>query len=383
MEESRAQGEILMSSDLLALRERNSQSVTSRIVTGPSVTSAAKLQPVQIWFSIGALLIAFEVYFTIKWVASEHFVSIPIGPDIAPVWMQLALKTGEVVMTLGWTLSFCWFVLRPWLRERALTTDGLIMLGCTLASIWDSLSNTGQYWFTYNAYLVNRGSILSVMPTTLSPHAPGSAEAWPLFFIDMLYGNFILVAILMCAILRYVNRKRPQTGAFTLIAICFVLGAIADFVIEGMVLLPLGFWSYAGGLWSMNADKYYKFPLHEAVCAGSVFAALTCLRFFVDDKGQTICERGLDEVLASPRRRRLMRAMAVLGGTILIFIVFYHVPQGLIALHSTAWPEDVVRRSYLTDRICGPQINFACPGPTTPVARPGAPRLDFAGHLRE
>ena len=339
------------------------------------------VQPVQIWAWIGTVLLALELYYTAKWIGSDQFVAVPSGPDLPPPWMQTVLNIGQVVMTAAWCLSFCWFVLRPWLRERHLTTDGLIVIGCTLASMWDALSNVWQYWFTYNAYLVNRGSILGVLPITLSPHAPGSAEAWPMFFINTLYGNFVIVAIIMCALLRWVKSTWPQVGTPTLVAICFVLGAMADFIIEGVVLLPLGFWSYAGGHWAINADTYYKFPLHEAICAGSVFASLTCLRFFVDDRGQTICERGLDKLAVSPLQKRFMRVTSVLGGVILIFIVTYHLPQSLLALDSTAWPDDVVQRSYLTNRICGPQVNLACPGPTVPIARPGAPRPDMAGHF--
>lgn len=344
---------------------------------------AQPLQPVQIWAWIGALLLAIQLYYLAKWIGSDQFVAVPSGPDLPPPWMRTVLDVGQIVMTIFWTASFVWFVVRPLLRERRLTTDSLIVIGCTLASLFDALSDVGQYWFTYNSYLFNRGSMLGVMPITLSPHAPGANEAWPMFFINTLYGNFVIVAILMCALLRVVKSRWPSVGTPTLIAICFVLGAVADFIIEGLVLLPLGFWTYAGGHWAIHEGTYYKFPLHEAICAGSVFASLTCLRFFVDDKGQTICERGLDRLVASPMKKSVMRFCAVIGGTISIFIVTYHIPQGFIALHSAAWPDDVVQRSYFTNRICGPQVNLACPGPTTPIARPGAPRPDLAGRFAE
>ncbi len=353
----------------------------AKTFAAPATLPQQALQPVQIWAAIGALLIAIELYFAIRWIGSDSFVAVPSGPDLPPAWMRRVLDIGQVVMTLAWCAAFAWFVLRPWLRERRLTTDGLIVIGCTLASGWDALSNIGQFWFTYNAYLINRGSMLDLMPITLSPRSPGATEAWPMFFIGTLYGNFVLVTMLLCALLRWMQAKRPQTGMLTVVALCFLLGAIADFVIEGLVLLPLGFWSYAGGHWAINADTYYKFPVHEAVCAGSVFALLTCLRYFVDDKGQTICERGLDKITASPVQKSLLRASAVLGGLISIFILAYHLPQGLLALHSTAWPDDVVQRSYLTNRICGPQVDLACPGPNVPVARAGAPRPDMAGRF--
>lgn len=349
--------------------------------SGPAALPQQGLQPVQIWAAIGVLLLAVEFYFLIKWIGSDSFVAVPTGSDLPPVWMRRVLDIGQVVMTLAWCATFVWFVIRPWMRERRLTIDGLIVIGCTLASGWDALSNTGQFWFTYNSYLVNRGSMLDVMPTTLSPRAPGATEAWPLFFINTLYGNFVLVAILMCALLRFVQSKWPKINIVWLLALCLVLGAIADFIIEGLVLLPLGFWTYAGGHWAINANTYYKFPLHEAILAGLVFASLTCLRYFVNDKGETLCERGLDKVVASPVKKSLMRACAVLGGLISIFILTYHMPQGFIALHSTAWPDDVVQRSYFTSGICGPDVDLACPGPSTPIARPGAPRPDMAGRF--
>lgn len=357
------------------------KSNAAKSAAGSAAFPQQGLQPVQIWAAIGVLLLVIEVYFGIKWISSDSFTAVPVGADLPPLWMRRVLDIGQVVMSIAWAACFVWFVIRPWRRERRLTIDGLIVIGCTLASGWDALSNTGQFWFTYNTYLVNRGSMLDVMPTTLSPRAPGATEAWPLFFINTLYGNFVLVAILMCALLRFMQSKRPTIGVLPLLAVCFVLGAIADFIIEGLVLLPLGFWTYAGGHWAINADTYYKFPLHEAICAGSVFAGLTCIRYFVNDKGQTLCERGLDKLTLSPFRKSLMRVCAVLGGVISVFILAYHLPQGFLALHSTAWPDDVVQRSYFSSGICGPDVDLACPGPTTPIARPGAPRLDAAGDL--
>ena len=92
-------------------------------------------------------------------------------------------------------------------------------------------------------------------------------------------------------------------------------------------------------------------------------------------------ELRLDKLVASPLQKSLMRVTAVIGGTVMIFIITYHLPQGIIALHSSEWPEDVKNRSCFTDRICGPQVNLACPGPNVPIHRPGAPRPDYSGHF--
>lgn len=315
------------------------------------------------WSAIGTILLAIEFYYLAVWVTSDAFTPIISGPDVPPSWMRDALTTGQIIMSLAWCISGFIFVLRPLWREQRLSTDSLIFIGSTLASVWDALSNTGRYWFTYNSYLFNRGSIQAVLPISLAPHAPGTGEAWPIFFIPTLYGNFVVIALLVCLLLRALKSRWPGISTLGLIAICFFLGAVVDIILEGVILLPLGFWSYAGGPWSINADTYYKYPLPEAVCVGGVWGLLTCLRFFQNDKGQTVCEHGLERLALPAPVKEYLRISAVLGGVILVFILPYHLPQGLLAFYETAWPSDVVNRSYMTDHICGPQVKLACPGP--------------------
>jgi hypothetical protein len=371
-----------------ALREERSPTMSTKVhplrdSLSPSVAEAHRpVQPVQIWFWIGIVLLAIQFWYTAKWVMSDQFVAVPTGPDVPPEWMRNVLDIGQIVMTTLWCFSFFWFVLRPLLRGKRVGIDGLMMIGLTLSSGWDALSDVGQYWFTYNAYLVNRGSMLGVMPITLSPHAAGVNEAWPMFFIDTTYGNVFYMLMFMCAVMRRIQNKW-RVSAPALIAISFVLGGLVDFVFEGVVILPLGFYSYAGGgHWAvMNADTYYRYPLHEMIFVGFLFGSLACMRYFVNDKGETFVERGLDKVAGSPMKKGLMRAIAVTSGVISIFAVTYHLPVGILALHTAAWPDDTINRSYFTNGICGPQVNLACPGPTVPIARPGAPRPDMSGHF--
>ncbi|MET0660615.1 MAG: spirocyclase AveC family protein, partial [Steroidobacteraceae bacterium] len=167
--------------------------------------AAGAIRAIQVWSWVGTIILVLTVWFTVKWVLSDTFVAVASGPDVPPKWMRLVLDSGQILMTTAWCWSFYLFVIRPLMRERRMSTDGFILIGCTIASLWDALTLVGQYWFTYNSYLFNRGSILSVVPITLSPHTAGANEAWPLFFINTLYGNFVLVAMLLCALLRAVR----------------------------------------------------------------------------------------------------------------------------------------------------------------------------------
>ena len=52
---------------------------------------------------------------------------------------------------------------------------------------------------------------------------------------------------------------------------------------------------------------YYQFPIYEAVFSGLWWAALACLGYFLNDKGQTIAERGIDRVQVSTKRKAWIR----------------------------------------------------------------------------
>jgi hypothetical protein len=50
--------------------------------------------------------------------------------------------------------------------------------------------------------------------------------------------------------------------------------------------------------------------------------------------------------------------------------IMYTVPQtSLFASKSTEWPADLVKRSYMTDGLCGAGTPRACPGPAVPLYR--------------
>ena len=69
---------------------------------------------------------------------------------------------------------------------------------------------------------------------------------------------------------------------------------------EALVLLPTGLYTYPGAIRavSFNAGTYYQWPVYEGLMWGGVQTALCCLRFFTDDRGRTIAERGLDRCAA-------------------------------------------------------------------------------------
>ena len=140
------------------------------------------------------------------------------------------------------------FVIRPWRRDGQPSTDGLLVIG--FATVWfqDPFSTYYVNWFTYNTNLVNFGSWVQDVPGWVSPGGPGATIAEPILFIGPSYVYFLLLGVLFGSwVMRTAKRRWPSLQPFQLLGICFAAMCILDLVAEGLIWMPLGFWSYPGG----------------------------------------------------------------------------------------------------------------------------------------
>jgi hypothetical protein len=259
---------------------------------------------------------------------------------------------------------FClyWYLVRPWLRERTVTTDGLLV--AAFATLWfeDPLSAYYGHWFTYNANLVNMGSWVHDVPGWVSPGSPGRMLVEPILVIPFVYVYFIMIGVLFgCWVMRRTEARRPGISTAQLIGVCFCAMALFDLVAEGLIWLPLGFWEYPGGIGLLFPGTYHKFPLNEMLTIAATFTGIACLRYFRDDKGRTVVERGLDRLKVGSRRQTVFRFLALAFAVHAILFVGYNVPNSFVGAHSRPWPQAIQKRSYLTDYLCGPQTHSACP----------------------
>jgi hypothetical protein len=101
----------------------------------------------------------------------------------------------------------------------------------------------------------------------------------------------------------------------------------------------------------------------------SLFTAVAALRFFVNDRGETIVERGIERLEGPKGRRLAIRVLATIAAVHLALFTLYNIPNTWIGLHSAPWPADLQKRSYLTDHLCGDGTDRACPGPAVPLIR--------------
>ena len=332
---------------------------------GPTVEERAvtgRTPAVKLWAVLGAAVLAFELFVLVRWVSGSYFKHVPAGPTAEPGWMRAVQDIWQPAGVVAALFCLYWFLVRPWLRERTVTTDGLLV--AAFATLWfeDPLSAYYGHWFTYNANLINFGSWVHDVPGWISAGKPGAMLVEPIVLIAPVYVYFIVIGTLLgCWVMRRSSERWPGLSSVQLVGICLLAMAALDFVAEGLIWLPLGFWEYPGGPGLLFPSSYHKYPVNEMLTIAATFTGMASLRYFRDDHGRTLVERGVDRLRVGGARRTALRFLAIAGAVHLILFVGYNVPNSFVGAHSRPWPRDLVKRSYLTDHLCGAPTRVACP----------------------
>jgi hypothetical protein len=252
-----------------------------------------------------------------------------------------------------------------------------------LISFQDPLSNyLRSAYFTYNTYWLNFGSWTTNVPGWLSPNGnllPEAIFTWTIpSYVVLIFGG----SLIGCALMRRAKRRWPQIGTPGLVGLCFLAMALTDAILEPIFMLG-GAWAFPGAIKGLTIfyGHYYQFPLYESVFWGAVWTSFTCLRYFKNDKGQTLVERGVDRVGGSEGKKTLLRALAIIGFTQCAYLLFFNLPAALTSLHNRPLIHDLAKRPYLTDGLCGPGTPYSCGGPATPIPQRNSAHIGPDGRL--
>lgn len=327
--------------------------------------------PVKVWAVAGGAVLMFIAWVLLRWVTGPYFKAVPSGPSDPPGWMKANLVFWQIASPLAALALIGWFVVRPWLRDRQIGIDGVLIIAyCTL---WfqDPLCNLAGSWVTYNTWMINMGSWHAAVPGSVSFAAPGQMLAEPLLLIPALYVYFFWLAGAGGSwVMRRMSARWPQTSKVRLIAGTFTVMLAFDFILEGLIWMPGGAWSLPGGhLPVLFANTYHQFTINEWVPVSATLTAAACIRHFRDDRGRIIAERGIDDLNVSSNKGLALRILATVGIMHAAMFACYTMPNLMFGMNARDWPTDVQKRSYLTDYICGDGTDRACPGPSIPNLR--------------
>ena len=340
-------------------------------------------RPVRIWAIAGGVILAFQLFVWLSWIAGPNFERVPAGPSDPPTFMKAILVTWTAVIMVGYPAAIWHFLVRPWRRERRITLDGMLLVACGLIFFQDPLLNYFNTWSTYNTWMWNRGSWVQNVPGWQSFGEPGRMMAEPLLMNAPGYSFVLLCTMLGCWVMRRVKARWPGISNVGLLGVVVAWAFFFDFVIEGLFLMPMGLFTYPGAIraLSINAGTYYQWPLYEGLMWGGVQAGLCCLRYFTDDRGRTFVERGLERIQGGVVRQQVTRFLAIFAACSAFFFVFYNLPAQWFAMHAERWPDDVLKRSYFLMGICGDGTDRPCPDPALPMPRKGSGYINTDGKL--
>ena len=366
------------------LRKKSAVTESAGATTDLGIEKAPSSGAYKAWATVGALFLAYTVYVFVRWVSGPFFEPVDGGPSEPPMYMQIPLIANAVILWIGLPFALWFFLVRPWLRERRITLDGMLLVSMGLMMFQDPMLNYYSPWCTYNAWLWNRGSWAPHIPGWVAHEEPGHTVPEPLLtnIPGYMYG-VLLITIVGCWLMRRIKNRWPAISNLRLVLVTYAIAFVFDFVMEALVMLPIGFYSYPGAIQSLsfNAGTYYQWPIYEGLMWGGVQAALCCLRFFTDDRGRTVVERGLDRVRGGAVKQQFIRFLAIFGGVSACFFLFYNVPATWLGMHGDPWPADVQERSYFNPGICGEGTDRPCPDPVLPLPTKHSGFVDHDGEL--
>jgi hypothetical protein len=338
-------------------------------------------KPIKAWACLGAFFVALEIYIFAAWIISGNAKRTPTGPTQVPTWMKTVGDIWQAGGIVVCAIFIYFIVVRSWRKVGHITLDGILVF-VFLSLYWqDPLPNYLNNWLTYNPMFVNFGSWASDVPGWVAPRSHLFPEPILLFgpiYIYTIYGLVVLGNYLMGR----ARARWPSLSTFGLVGSTLAFMIVADIIVETVWML-LGWWAWGGSIsWlTINHGHYYQYPIYEGVFWGATWTAWSCLRYFVDDKGRTVVERGIDDVRVRGWKLTWLRGLALGGICNVIYLACYIIPINWFGMHAAAWPADVQSRSYLTDGLCGPGTTYACSSPAIPIPRTGSAHVAPDGQL--
>ncbi|EHB59131.1 hypothetical protein MycrhDRAFT_1567 [Mycolicibacterium rhodesiae JS60] len=342
--------------------DSQSESAPRRVRVVDRRSGSRKIRVVHIAAGFGLVVLAFEAYLLVKWVAGPNFEPVRPGPSPIPTWMKMGVYAIQPILCAAAVFVLYRLVVRPWRRGEPISHYGLLAVASLFGSIIDPLSFYFNTWGGYNSYFINFGSPLpGGIPGWRSFAEPGAMNAWAIFFLPPLYVLlFPGLAWLGVKVLGVMRSRWPRLPLPIALIGLLVFFFVFDIVVEGMITVRLG-WYAEGGTGFLNSGTYYQLPWHNVICMPIIGTMLACFCYFRDDRGRTIVERGLEGGSPTSWKTTALRFLAIFAAYHVIMVVGYHLPVAVYyGIYPPHIPDAIGDKSYLMNNVCGPHTIRPC-----------------------
>jgi hypothetical protein len=324
-----------------------------------------KARPVVGWAVVGALFAALQIYIYTSWIASGDATTTPTGPDpltgATEIWLN-----GFQILSVVAAVVIVVIVVRQSLRERRMSFDAMLVTAWVCVYWQDPIINYIRTGFFYNSHFFNVGSWTEHIPGWISPN--GTLLPEPIAFVGSLY--FWLgpgASLLTFWVMRRAKRRWPRLGNVGLVATAWIVMVALDLLCE-LIWVRTELYAYSGTIHGLSfwGGEKYQFPIYESVLWPMMWTAMGALKYFRDDKGRSVVERGVDRVRAV-RWRTPLRLLAIIGFANVAMLT-YNIAFQAFVLHNDKQPAGYP--SYLVNGMCGEGTKYACNGPEIPIPLP-------------
>jgi hypothetical protein len=296
-------------------------------VDGRAAPLAERNDAVLAWALWGAIWTVIALNALGRWVVSEQFGPAPILPGDSMAKARLVgLRLLELVSTCV-VLQCLWqWAIKPWLRQRRVTLEALLLLGGLIGFTADAMLNVHQLLFAFNAHSVNLG----VWSAFMSFHTTGPTwYAESLLWGLPMYVYFGVSASLAgCAIVGGLRRRWAGITNASAFAIAYLFFVVADFVLENFIIRTTHAYMYVKTYEPLTvfAGTIHQFPIYESLLSAGVSLGFTMIRQSALDSadGFSFVERGTQRLPL--RWQTPARALAVIGACGFLFLIVYHLP---------------------------------------------------------
>jgi hypothetical protein len=293
-------------------------------------------------------------------------------PNSPTRWIVHLYEAAIVIVAVALTVR----VVRQCRRERRLAYDAVLIIAGFFTLFWDPMVNWMQPNFMYSSQWINVNTWTGNAPWVVNPTAGLMPQ--PIVFIGLIYPfGILLFCMALNAGMRAARRRWPNLSTAQLIAGTYLGAFLICLLLEAPMFL-LNLWGLPGAPAALAIfDDNHRFAWAEYLTTSFVFTAIASLRFFKNDRGETLAERGLNGASATRRVVTSILATITLSAMSMWVLLLVQIPAGL---HSSPYPQGYPK--HLINNLCDvqPGMNTAygpCPGTpgfTMPISNTFIPK---------
>ena len=283
---------------------------------------------------VGLPILVLEVWTVAAWLMDSPFQITQYRDTNAPSWYTARVYEALAIVIF---LVMGVIVVRGCIRARKFTFDAhFVLVGMTIFWADPSINFIGPTWLASSNW-VNLNSPAGHIPGVINPDL-GRVPDPLLFTVPLESVGLLAAAMALGAYVRRVRARRPEisNGAimWRLIAIAFVVECVVE-----IPIVALGLWTYTAPSWMSLplGGSHMRFPVLEFVGGTCFFLLPALIRIFKDDRGQTICERGLSRYAGLPRQ--ILTFLSLYGAVQIIMWLPATIPVMAYGPYQEPWPE--------------------------------------------